>query len=65
MKKKDLLEEQFNEFKLSSSKAKAIFGGFYSTTGDTSSGDPLKSDDCDSDNDTIQGPSTPPPVGRG
>jgi hypothetical protein len=64
MKKKDLLEEQFKEFKLSSSKTKNIFGGYYSTTGDTSSGSPEKSDDCDSDNDTIQGPSNPPPVGN-
>ncbi|HSH68238.1 MAG TPA: hypothetical protein VLB84_21085 [Bacteroidia bacterium] len=61
MKRKDLLEEQFKEFKLSSSKTKNIFGGYYSTTGDTSSGSPEKSDDCDSDNDTTStGPARPP-----
>jgi hypothetical protein len=65
MKRKDLLEEQFKEFKLSSSKTKVIFGGYGTTTGDTSSGSPEKSDDCDSDNDTIKGPSTPPPVSIG
>lgn len=60
MKKKDLLKEQFNEFKLSAPQAKVVFGGtaIATTTGDTSSGSPLKADDCDSDNDSI--PSNPP-----
>ena len=55
MKKKDLLKEQFNEFKLSAPQAKVVFGGgaIATTTGETFSGSPSAGDDCDSDNDSI------------
>jgi hypothetical protein len=60
MKKKDLLMEQFNEFKLLTAQSKVVFGGMCTTTGDTSSGSPSKSDDCDSDNDTTTTPAPAP-----
>lgn len=61
----DTLKTQFNRYKYygvqstSGQWAGIKVGGAMTTTGDTLSGDPQKSDDCDTDNDTT---STPPPV---